>query len=111
METQIRKEWQLRPVRYHQALVYGAEGPVEDAYEHLERRGAYRERVLDAEEGGGGAEVCEGAGGEGEDGEGEADDGEELEVPAVGVVDGVGVVSEVFEGEEEGGETDDLRRG
>lgn len=108
VETQIRKQWQLHPVRYHQALVHGAEGPVKDADEHFEGRRAYREDILDAEEGGGGAEVCEGAGGEGEDGEGEADDGEELEVPAVGVVDGIGVVGEVFEGVEEGGETDYL---
>ena len=32
-------------------------------------------------------------------------------MPAVGVVDGVGVVGEVFEGVEEGGETGYLGRG
>ena len=108
MEAQICEERQLRPVGYDEALVDGAEGPVEDADEDFEGCGADGECVLQAEEAGGCAQVCEDAGGEGEDGEGEADDGEELEVPAVGVVDGVWVVGEVFEGVEEGGEADDL---
>lgn len=75
VETQIGQERQLRPVRYDQALVDGAEGPVEDADEDFEGCGAYRQRVLEAEEDGGCAHVCEDAGGKGEDGEGEADDG------------------------------------
>ncbi len=108
MEAQIREERQLRPVRYDEALVDGAEGPVEDADEDLEGGGADGKGVLEAEEGGGCAQVGEDAGGEGEDGEGEADDGEELEVPAVGVVDGVWIVGEVFEGVEEGGEANNL---
>ena len=108
VEAQIGGQGQLGPVRDHEALVPQAEGPVEDADEDLEGGRADGEGVFQAEEGGGGGQVGEDAGGEGEGGEGEADDGEELEVPAVGVVDGVGVVGEVFEGVEEGGEAGDL---
>ena len=104
VEAEVREQGQLGPIRDDEALVDEAEGPVEDADEDLERGGADGEGVLGAEEGGGAGEVGEGAGGEGEEGEGEADDGEVLEVPAVGVVDGVGVGGEVLEGVEEGGE-------
>lgn len=104
METQIGQEGQLRPLWDDQVLVHGAQGPVEDADEHLERGGADGEGVLGAEEGGGGGQVGKGAGGESEDGEGETDDGEVLEVPAIRGVDGGGIVGEVFEGVEEGGE-------
>ena len=101
VETQIRRQRQLGPVRNHEALVHGAEGPVEDADEDLEWGGADGEGVFDAEEGGGGGQVGEDAGGEGEDGEAEPDYGEVLEVPAVGVVDGGRVGGEVIERVEE----------
>jgi len=55
-----------------------------------------------------GSEVCEEPEDKGQAGEGETDDGQVLEVPAVGVVDGVGVVVEPFERVDEGGETEEL---
>lgn len=41
MEAQICGQRQLRPVGDYQALVYEAEGPVEDADEDVEGGGAY----------------------------------------------------------------------
>lgn len=108
VEAQVGGEGQLGPFRDDEVAVHEAEGPVEDADEDFEGGGADGEGVFEAEERWGGGEVGEEAGGEGEEGEGEANDGEVLEVPAVGVIDGGGVVDEIFEGVEEGGEAEEL---
>lgn len=94
MEGEVGEDGQLRPVRDDERFVDGAQGEVEERDEDLEGGGEDGEGVLEAEEGARGGDVGEGAAGEGQGREGEAEDGEVLEVPAVAVVDGVGVVDE-----------------
>lgn len=90
------------------SVTHHPQPPIQQADEHLHRRTRHAEGILGAEEGGAEGDVGEEGDGEGGSRKGEAEDGEVLQVPAVRVVDGVGVLHEVGEGVGEGGEAERL---
>ena len=79
VESQVWEERQFMTRRHYQLSVDGAEAPVEDAHENLERRRAYRENILYGKETGVQRQVRDQAYNEGGLRESQPDDGQELE--------------------------------
>lgn len=99
MEGEVGGQLERRsPIRHDQFGINSPQAPVEHADQTFHGRAGDAEDVLDLEEAVREGQVCQQAHGEGGGCQGEADDGEVLEVPAIGVVDGVGVGDEVVEG-------------
>jgi hypothetical protein len=109
MEGQIWTEGQRRrPVGLHERRVDGLQTPVQDTNQKLERSARHAESILHAEESCGEREVREQARCEGKGGEGEANDGQVLHVPAIRIIDRVGIPDQVGEGVPERSEAGSL---
>lgn len=107
MEGEVGGEFQRRSPGGHDELgIDGTQTPVQHADQTLHRCAGDAEDILDLEQTVREGQVGQQAHHEGDGGQGEADDGEVLQVPAIGIVDGVGVDDEVVEGVCEGRQAD-----
>lgn len=107
MEGEVGRELERRcPVRHDEFWINGTQAPIEHADQTLHRCTGNAKDILDLEQAVREGQVGQQAHGEGGGGQGEADDGEVLQMPAIGIVDGVGVDDEVVEGVGERGQAD-----
>lgn len=87
VESEVREERQCKFAFEEELGIDHMDSPVEDGDQDLERGGDNADGVLDPEQGRVEGQVCEDAQNKSQERGRQADDGEELEMPAVGLVE------------------------